>query len=688
MASNTRLKCVAAIGWQLMVLLLEFAGAARGGWGGYASIMGLHQFVQRRHPVLVGLVVVVMAATGCGRSSRNGSASGTNQSSEFGNGPSKEALCRSYVDQAISFRRGIVGQKGLGTILPLLSSANDLAVMFDNMTPLAPADISSDVAVVRDAFKKQASSIGDAADPLKSLVAGLSTGATSSGSFDRVDHWLSANCATELERLKATTSYGAVTTVATRGTIAYDHDIDCSGSGGSVYVDNGPARHVDAQVTKIVGIVTVRLAAVDANQRPIQSTEIKGPDLDGTGGEGVFSFDTPKGGFTLSWDDKGNPLGGCSAHLVLYESLTTGSAEPTAGTDVSVVADGALVASIQRNSSSRCEVASGLVIVGGSESRPAERVQFFDTTGQRVAAHTPPPETTASLAGVDEADNPIVVQATVTVTAANGIKPATATGSLTRINAIDQSKTWTVEMFAGKDLTTRHPVAVPRVIVGNVAALLQITPDGFRAFGINLTTGNEIWSRKTPEGFNPSIDKRHLQIYDSDLKKSVTIEVATGSVISTDAGGTSFIILPDRSVGWSEGHAKVLSSNGSQLLKIDEDEVAVTKDGSVVVASGSKGTSAYRTTDGSVLWSTPAGSVHLSHLVVSGDFMYATTTNGQHVILGLSDGRQLHVDDARDIIVPGIQVGDAFVACSVSPALIYKSTSVSLGVLSDKLFRP
>jgi hypothetical protein len=650
--------------------------------------VGVHRLVRRRPGVLLGLVVAVIAATGCGRGGGDGSASSANHSTESGDGPSKGALCRSYVDQAISFRRGIVGQKGLGAILPLLSSANDLAVMFDKMTPLAPADISGDVAVVRDAFKKQASSIGDAADPLKSLVAGVSTGATSSGSFDRVDRWLSANCAAEFERLKTTPSDSAVTTVATRGTIAYDQDIDCSGSGGSVYVDNGPARHVDAQVTKIVGIVTVRLVAMDANQRPIQSTEIKGPDLDGTGGEGVFSFDAPKGGFTLSWDDKGNPLGGCSAHLVLYESPATGSPEPTVGTPVSVVSDGALVASIQRNSSSHCEVAAGLVVVGGSESLPAERVQFFDTAGQRVAAYTPPPETTASLAGVDEAGSPIVVQATVTVTAANGIKPATATGSLTRVNAIDQSKAWSVETFAGKDFTTRNPLVVPRVIVGNVVALLQVTPDGFRAFGIDLKTGNEIWSRKTPEGFNPSIDKRHVQIYDSELKKSVIVEVETGRLISTNAGGTSFIVLADRSVGWSEGYATVLSSNGSQLLKIQEDEVAVAQDGSVVVASGSKGTAAYRTADGSVLWSLPAGSVHLSHLVISGDFMYATTTNGQHVILGLSSGKQLHVDDVRDIIVPGVQVGDAFISCSVSPALIYKSTSESLGILSDKLFRP
>jgi hypothetical protein len=140
---------------------------------------------------LAVVLIVLMVPIGAGCSS--------------GNGRSASAMCDTYVSEAVKFRAQLQGPVGLASFLSLLSAPNDLALVFEKMDRVAPPDIEPDVATIRDAFKAEANGAGAAAlNPVGALVSGLAQGAATSGSFTRVDSWLSAHCQAQLAQLQGT----------------------------------------------------------------------------------------------------------------------------------------------------------------------------------------------------------------------------------------------------------------------------------------------------------------------------------------------------------------------------------------------------------------------------------------------------------------------------------------------------
>lgn len=83
----------------------------------------------------------------------------------------------------------------LGSLTTLLSSPGDLAVVFDSMIPVAPADIKPETVAVRDAFKKlQDNPAASASNPASAVASNLLSALTSSGSFQRVGAYLQSHC--------------------------------------------------------------------------------------------------------------------------------------------------------------------------------------------------------------------------------------------------------------------------------------------------------------------------------------------------------------------------------------------------------------------------------------------------------------------------------------------------------------
>jgi hypothetical protein len=114
---------------------------------------------------------------------------------------SAEAYCRAFYEHAAPIRKTYVEadktleQDPLKSVVTLLGAPGDLASIFGAMVDHAPDEIRSDTEAVRDAFKKQQESVGEAlSDPLGAIGDSLGAALTTSGSFARVESYLQRHC--------------------------------------------------------------------------------------------------------------------------------------------------------------------------------------------------------------------------------------------------------------------------------------------------------------------------------------------------------------------------------------------------------------------------------------------------------------------------------------------------------------
>nr|WP_296779014.1 hypothetical protein [Rhodococcus sp. (in: high G+C Gram-positive bacteria)] len=81
---------------------------------------------------------------------------------------------------------------GLGQTAAALG---DLTIMWDELSAVAPEDIRADVEKIAKNYSSQMDSAGDSfSNPLGSLASGLTSGLTTSGSYQRVDQFVGDYC--------------------------------------------------------------------------------------------------------------------------------------------------------------------------------------------------------------------------------------------------------------------------------------------------------------------------------------------------------------------------------------------------------------------------------------------------------------------------------------------------------------
>ena len=137
--------------------------------------------------VIGGLALLVMLTpvlAGCGGSDR-----------------SADAYCKAFYETAAPIRQTYVEAdenmetEPLQGMITLLGSPGDLEVIFSSMVDHAPDDIKADTESIRDAFKQEKEAMGEGlSDPLAALGKSLAAGLGSSGSFLRVEKYLSEHC--------------------------------------------------------------------------------------------------------------------------------------------------------------------------------------------------------------------------------------------------------------------------------------------------------------------------------------------------------------------------------------------------------------------------------------------------------------------------------------------------------------
>jgi hypothetical protein len=150
------------------------------------------------------------------------------------------AFCKTYQTTALALRSkydnqvdAAVAEKDDATSLfmgvsSLLEAQGDIAVLFDRLERVAPDDIQSDVAALRDTFQQNAKSTAqNATNPFGLLASGLVSAFQNQGSYKRVDQYIRNHC--DLSFMKR-------------------HDAERKGE-NSVTVTEGAAK-MDAAVTK------------------------------------------------------------------------------------------------------------------------------------------------------------------------------------------------------------------------------------------------------------------------------------------------------------------------------------------------------------------------------------------------------------------------------------------------------
>jgi hypothetical protein len=130
------------------------------------------------------LVLLAAVLVGCGGSDR-----------------SPEAYCKAFYETAAPIRQTYVeADEHMETepvqgLITLLGSPGDLEVIFSSMVEHSPDEIKADTESIRDAFKQEKEAMGEGpGDPLAALGKSLAAGLGSSGSFLRVEKYLSQHC--------------------------------------------------------------------------------------------------------------------------------------------------------------------------------------------------------------------------------------------------------------------------------------------------------------------------------------------------------------------------------------------------------------------------------------------------------------------------------------------------------------
>ena len=122
---------------------------------------------------------------------------------------SPEAFCKVYDEEKTAYIakynerndqvQALEGSDSLAAFVvaggSIFEALGDIVIIFDKLDKVAPDDIEPDVAAIRDALKKQNESAKDSYDdPLGSLLGGLVSGLTTSGSWTRVGDYVSEHC--------------------------------------------------------------------------------------------------------------------------------------------------------------------------------------------------------------------------------------------------------------------------------------------------------------------------------------------------------------------------------------------------------------------------------------------------------------------------------------------------------------
>jgi hypothetical protein len=89
------------------------------------------------------------------------------------------------------------GGNGLEDLVKVISAVGQWVPIFEALQQSSPPAIEPQVANIVSSLKQQEQEVGSAAsNPLGGLVAGLMTGLESSGSWQQVENYISANCGT------------------------------------------------------------------------------------------------------------------------------------------------------------------------------------------------------------------------------------------------------------------------------------------------------------------------------------------------------------------------------------------------------------------------------------------------------------------------------------------------------------
>lgn len=148
--------------------------------------------------LLVGLTAaaVAVSVSGCNDGENTTSAPAPESGSSR---RSVDAYCSTFYGEGTRLHdQWAAGAEGdvLTQSVTLLAASGDMVVFFDKLDKVAPQDIEPDVAAVRDSLKRQLDSLGsvDVRDPLSTAFQQLLIGASSSGSWQRVDDYTTSNC--------------------------------------------------------------------------------------------------------------------------------------------------------------------------------------------------------------------------------------------------------------------------------------------------------------------------------------------------------------------------------------------------------------------------------------------------------------------------------------------------------------
>lgn len=118
---------------------------------------------------------------------------------------SAEAFCGTLEEHKARYTEAMAGagelveQGGVegvvGGLAQSVAAIGDLRTMWSELADVAPEEIRPDVETLRDAYAEQVEAApGNASDPLSALGSAVMTGLLTSGSTQRVDKYIAANC--------------------------------------------------------------------------------------------------------------------------------------------------------------------------------------------------------------------------------------------------------------------------------------------------------------------------------------------------------------------------------------------------------------------------------------------------------------------------------------------------------------
>lgn len=119
----------------------------------------------------------------------------------------EDPFCAAYWGEALAFRSewtATATQDPVLSLIKLIGAPNDLARLFERITPAAPAELQGDLSAIQEEFDSTFDNAGDAvSNPLGYLFSGAISGLAINGSFERVNGYLNDNCTIPPELVNA-----------------------------------------------------------------------------------------------------------------------------------------------------------------------------------------------------------------------------------------------------------------------------------------------------------------------------------------------------------------------------------------------------------------------------------------------------------------------------------------------------